>query len=91
MATKALRDSTHANVMLVSLRAGNARLNLTAATRVVIMDPFWNPYIEMQAIDRTHRIGQHHGHTTAITFSSLVKITLDVDQSLNKLNILDGM
>lgn len=44
--------------MLVSLRAGNARLNLTAATRVVIMDPFWNPYIEMQAIDRTHRIGQ---------------------------------
>ncbi|KAK8913502.1 putative ATP-dependent helicase C23E6.02 [Metarhizium anisopliae] len=58
MATKALRDSTHANVMLVSLRAGNAGLNLTAATRVVIMDPFWNPYIEMQAIDRTHRIGQ---------------------------------
>ncbi|KAF6819465.1 SWI/SNF family DNA-dependent ATPase [Colletotrichum musicola] len=45
-------------VMLVSLRAGNAGLNLVAASNVVIMDPFWNPYIEMQAVDRAHRIGQ---------------------------------
>ncbi|TEA08981.1 putative ATP-dependent helicase [Colletotrichum sidae] len=45
-------------VMMVSLRAGNAGLNLVAASRVVIMDPFWNPYIEMQAVDRAHRIGQ---------------------------------
>ncbi|GAO16068.1 hypothetical protein UVI_02054120 [Ustilaginoidea virens] len=52
------RDDAKQTVMLVSLRAGNAGLNLTAATRVIIMDPFWNPYIEMQAIDRTYRIGQ---------------------------------
>ncbi|OLN85717.1 putative ATP-dependent helicase C23E6.02 [Colletotrichum chlorophyti] len=45
-------------VMFVSLRAGNAGLNLVAASRVIIMDPFWNPYIEMQAVDRAHRIGQ---------------------------------
>ena len=45
-------------VMLVSLRAGNAGLNLTVASRIIIMDPFWNPYIEMQAVDRAHRIGQ---------------------------------
>ncbi|KAF9871544.1 hypothetical protein CkaCkLH20_10955 [Colletotrichum karsti] len=45
-------------VMFVSLRAGNAGLNLVAASNVVIMDPFWNPYIEMQAVDRAHRIGQ---------------------------------
>jgi SNF2 family DNA or RNA helicase len=45
-------------VMLVSLRAGNAGLNLTVASRVIICDPFWNPYIEMQAVDRAHRIGQ---------------------------------
>ncbi|KAG9258556.1 SNF2 family N-terminal domain-containing protein [Emericellopsis atlantica] len=45
-------------VILVSLRAGNAGLNLTAASRVIIMDPFWNPYIEMQAVDRAYRIGQ---------------------------------
>lgn len=52
------RDKKDVKVMLVSLRAGNAGLNLTAASRVIIMDPFWNPYIEMQAIDRAYRIGQ---------------------------------
>ncbi|KAG8420566.1 hypothetical protein J3459_010973 [Metarhizium acridum] len=57
-AAKHFRDRPEYNVMLVSLRAGNAGLNLTAASRVIIMDPFWNPYIEMQAIDRTYRIGQ---------------------------------
>jgi hypothetical protein len=45
-------------VLLVSLKAGNAGLNLTAASQVIILDPFWNPYIEMQAIDRAHRMGQ---------------------------------
>ncbi|OAQ89588.1 SWI/SNF family DNA-dependent ATPase Ris1 [Purpureocillium lilacinum] len=58
---QAARDFTkkpEATVMLVSLRAGNAGLNLTAANNVIIMDPFWNPYIEMQAVDRAHRIGQ---------------------------------
>ncbi|KAM0417292.1 hypothetical protein ACHAPT_012733 [Fusarium lateritium] len=52
------RDRKEVKVMLVSLRAGNAGLNLTAASRVIIMDPFWNPYIEMQAVDRAYRIGQ---------------------------------
>lgn len=45
-------------IMLVSLKAGNAGLNLTSANHVVMMDPFWNPYIENQAVDRAHRIGQ---------------------------------
>ena len=45
-------------IMLVSLKAGNSGLNLVAASHVVILDPFWNPFIEEQAIDRTHRIGQ---------------------------------
>ncbi|KAL7925886.1 SNF2 family N-terminal domain-containing protein [Trichoderma austrokoningii] len=57
-AAKDFRDKSDVKVMLVSLRAGNAGLNLTAASRVVIMDPFWNPYIEMQAVDRAYRIGQ---------------------------------
>lgn len=57
-AATSFRDKSNAKVMLVSLRAGNAGLNLTAASRVIIMDPFWNPYIEMQAVDRTYRIGQ---------------------------------
>ncbi|KAF5018422.1 hypothetical protein F66182_9596 [Fusarium sp. NRRL 66182] len=58
MAAHKFRDRKGVNVMLVSLRAGNAGLNLTAASRVIIMDPFWNPYIEMQAVDRAYRIGQ---------------------------------
>ncbi|KAL8766510.1 MAG: hypothetical protein Q9209_006726 [Squamulea sp. 1 TL-2023] len=51
-------DKPACKIMLVSLRAGNAGLNLVAASQVIIMDPFWNPYVEEQAIDRAHRIGQ---------------------------------
>lgn len=45
-------------VFLISLRAGGFGLNLTAASYVVLYDPWWNPAVENQAIDRTHRIGQ---------------------------------
>jgi SNF2 family DNA or RNA helicase len=45
-------------VMLVSLKAGGSGLNLTAADHVFICDPWWNPAVEAQAADRTHRIGQ---------------------------------
>nr|POF17062.1 putative atp-dependent helicase c23e6.02 [Quercus suber] len=45
-------------IMLLSLKAGNAGLNLNTASQVILLDPFWNPYIEEQAIDRAHRIGQ---------------------------------
>ncbi|KAI9848321.1 MAG: hypothetical protein M1837_000585 [Sclerophora amabilis] len=51
-------DKPSCRIMLVSLKAGNAGLNLVAASQVIILDPFWNPFIEEQAIDRTHRIGQ---------------------------------
>jgi len=47
-----------AAVFLLSLKAGGFGLNLTAASYVVLYDPWWNPAVEMQAIDRTHRIGQ---------------------------------
>lgn len=51
-------DKKDCKILLVSLKAGNAGLNLTAASQVILFDPFWNPYIEEQAIDRAHRIGQ---------------------------------
>lgn len=57
-AAYAFSNRADVKVILVSLRAGNAGLNLTAASRVIILDPFWNPYIEMQAVDRAYRIGQ---------------------------------
>ncbi len=45
-------------LMLVSLKAGGTGLNLTAADTVILYDPWWNPAVEAQAIDRAHRIGQ---------------------------------
>lgn len=47
-----------AAAFLISLKAGGFGLNLTAASYVVLFDPWWNPAVENQAIDRTHRIGQ---------------------------------
>ena len=46
-------------LFLISLKAGGLGLNLTAAEYVFILDPWWNPAVEAQAIDRTHRIGQN--------------------------------
>jgi len=45
---------------LISIKAGGVGLNLTKASYVMILDPWWNPFIEEQAIARAHRIGQHH-------------------------------
>src|SRR5207237_3814839 len=45
-------------LFLISLKAGGLGLNLTAAEYVFLLDPWWNPAVEAQAIDRTHRIGQ---------------------------------
>lgn len=52
-------ERKNVRIMLISLKAGNAGLNLNIASQVIILDPFWNPYIEEQAIDRAHRIGQN--------------------------------
>ena len=46
------------NLFLISLKAGGVGLNLTAAGYVFLLDPWWNPAVEAQAIDRAHRIGQ---------------------------------
>ena len=45
-------------MFLISLKAGGLGLNLTAAEYVFLLDPWWNPAVEAQAIDRAHRIGQ---------------------------------
>lgn len=51
-------QQTDTPVFLISLKAGGAGLNLTAADTVMLYDPWWNPAVERQAMDRAHRIGQ---------------------------------
>ncbi|RGP69871.1 hypothetical protein FSPOR_4392 [Fusarium sporotrichioides] len=53
-----LRSDPETRILLCSLKCGSLGLNLTAATRVVILEPFWNPFVEEQAIDRVHRLTQ---------------------------------
>ena len=48
------------SLFLISLKAGGLGLNLTAAQYVFLLDPWWNPAVEAQAVDRAHRIGQTH-------------------------------
>ena len=50
--------TTKMPILLVSLKSGSVGLNLTSASRVIMLDMWWNPAIEEQAIDRVHRIGQ---------------------------------
>ncbi|NNV57191.1 DEAD/DEAH box helicase [Limnovirga soli] len=57
-AIQRFQNDDNCRVFLISLKAGGVGLNLTAADYVYIVDPWWNPAVEQQAIDRTHRIGQ---------------------------------
>jgi SNF2 family DNA or RNA helicase len=53
-----LRNDKKCRVLLCSLKCGSLGLNLTCASRVVLLEPFWNPFVEEQAIDRVHRLNQ---------------------------------
>jgi hypothetical protein len=61
-------------IFLLSLKAAGSGLNLTAASYVVLYDPWWNPAVEAQAIDRTHRIGQA---SQVIAYRLLAKDTIE--------------
>lgn len=70
----AFQNDPDPGVFLVSLKAGGAGLNLTAASYVVLFDPWWNPAVEAQAIDRTHRIGQDR---TVIAYRLISRGTIE--------------
>jgi SNF2 family DNA or RNA helicase len=53
------QEDPNCKIFLISLKAGGVGLNLTAADYCYLLDPWWNPAAEAQAIDRTHRIGQN--------------------------------
>jgi hypothetical protein len=68
------QEAEGAAVFLISLKAGGFGLNLTAANYVVLFDPWWNPAVENQAIDRTHRIGQSR---KVIAYRLLIKNSIE--------------
>ncbi|KAF0910828.1 hypothetical protein E2562_004795 [Oryza meyeriana var. granulata] len=73
-AVKEFNTDPEVRVMLMSLKAGNLGLNMVAACHVIMIDPWWNPYAEDQAVDRAHRIGQ----TRPVTVSRLtIKDTVE--------------
>lgn len=57
-AVNTFKEGSDVQVFLISIKAGGVGLNLTEADYVFILDPWWNPAVEQQAIDRSHRIGQ---------------------------------
>lgn len=57
-ALNSLKNDSDTNVLLCSLKCGSVGLNLTCASQVILFDPWWNPQIQEQAIDRVYRIGQ---------------------------------
>ncbi len=60
---KQFQEDDECKIFLISLKAGGQGLNLTAADFVFILDPWWNPAVEAQAVDRAHRIGQKRSVT----------------------------
>lgn len=71
---KEFQEAEDAGVFLISLKAGGFGLNLTASSYVVLFDPWWNPAVENQAIDRTHRIGQTN---KVIAYRLLIKDSIE--------------
>ena len=71
---KLFQEDEGVKVFLISLRAGGLGLNLTAADYVFILDPWWNPAIEAQAVDRAHRIGQQN---TVVNYKFITKDTVE--------------
>lgn len=68
------QEDPDCKVFLISLKAGGVGLNLTAAEYVFLLDPWWNPAVEAQAIDRTHRIGQTQ---TVFAYSLISRDTVE--------------
>jgi SNF2 family DNA or RNA helicase len=73
-AVQKFQTDENINYFLISLKAGGVGLNLTQADYVFIIDPWWNPAVEQQAIDRSHRIGQTK---TVFTYKFITKDTVE--------------
>jgi SNF2 family DNA or RNA helicase len=81
------QNNDHIKIFLISLKAGGLGLNLTAADYVFILDPWWNPAIEAQAVDRAYRIGQKNKVFTYkfITTNTVEEKILNLQKNKQKL------
>jgi SNF2 family DNA or RNA helicase len=68
------QNNNEIRIFLLSLRAGNSGLNLTAADYVFLADPWWNPFTMKQAEDRAHRMGQSK---TVMSYKFITKDTIE--------------
>lgn len=68
------QNDASVSIFLISLKAGGLGLNLTKADYVFLLDPWWNPAVESQAIDRAHRIGQKN---TVFTYKFITKNSVE--------------
>jgi non-specific serine/threonine protein kinase len=85
------QEDTNLPFFLISLKAGGVGLNLTAADYVIHIDPWWNPAVEMQATDRTHRIGQDK---PVFVYKMIVRDTVEekvVQLQEKKRNLVDQL
>jgi non-specific serine/threonine protein kinase len=85
------QDDEDNRIFLLSLKAGGVAINLTAADYVIIFDPWWNPAVEAQAIDRSHRIGQTR---KVIVYRMVIKNSIEekmVKLQEQKKNLVDDI
>lgn len=91
---RSFQEDPKVRVFLVSLKAGGTGLNLTAAEVVYLVDPWWNPAVESQAIDRVHRIGQNSNVVAyrLVTPNTVEEKVLELQAAKNSLadGLLDG-
>lgn len=91
---KEFNENPDITIFLISIKAGGYGLNLTSADTVIIYDPWWNPMVENQAIDRTHRIGQKKAVNVyrLITRESIEEKILKLQKKKRELfeNLIEG-
>jgi len=94
-AVEKFQNEAATRIMLVSLKAGGLGLNLTAASRVIHFDLWYNPAVENQATDRAFRIGQKrnvfvHRFITRNTFEEKIEAMLESKRELAKMTVSSG-
>jgi len=92
---QAFQNTAGAAVMLVSLKAAGTGITLHAADYVFLLDPWWNPAVEAQAIDRAHRIGQQrhvqvHRFITRGSFEERINAMIRSKRALAEMAVGSG-